>query len=446
MNFLRTCLALLSVLLCSPVLAFSQAPTLSSISPTSVLPGTQVTFTGSGFGATQGSGTANFNNQTAASIVSWSDTQVVATVKAGTVGGLASITQNGAKSSGISFTISPNPSIASLTPTSGAVGSSVTISGANFGTTQNNSTVAFDGTLASSITSWSAASITATVPAGASSGNVVVTLGSVPSNGVNFTVVPNITSLSPTSGAVGTPVTIIGTGFGPNQGSNSTVSFNGVTGTPTSWTSSSITVPVPSGATTGNVVVTVGGAASNGVTFTVPSGGFVATVGQMDSSRYGQTATQLMSGRVLVAGGMTASGVVNTAELYTASTQTFVAANAMNIARWLHTATLLNDSTVLLAGGSSVSGQTTLNSAEIYDPVAGTFTLLPSTLNTARAGHTATLLTNGQVLIVGGYDPATGIIADAELYDPIAQVFIDLGNTNSPRFHHAATYSKTAKC
>jgi N-acetylneuraminic acid mutarotase len=111
----------------------------------------------------------------------------------------------------------------------------------------------------------------------------------------------------------------------------------------------------------------------------------------------------------------------------------------MSVALWLHSATLLNDGSLLVTGGSSVSSETTLNSAEIYDPVAGTFTLLPNTLNAARVGHSATLLSNGQVLIAGGYDPTTGIISDAELYDPTAQVFIDLGNTNSPRFHHTAT-------
>ena len=99
---------------------------------------------------------------------------------------------------------------------------------------------------------------------------MTVTVGGVASNGVTFTVVPTatITSLSPTSGAVSASVTITGTNFGSTQGT-STVKFNGVSATPTSWSATSITVPVPSGATTGTVTVTVGGVASNGVTFTV---------------------------------------------------------------------------------------------------------------------------------------------------------------------------------
>jgi len=79
---------------------------------------------------------------------------------------------------------------------------------------------------------------------------------------------PSITSLSPTVGPVGTSVTITGTNFGASQGT-STVTFNGTTATPTSWTATSIAVPVPAGATTGNVVVTVSGVASNGTSFTV---------------------------------------------------------------------------------------------------------------------------------------------------------------------------------
>jgi Bacterial Ig domain/IPT/TIG domain/Purple acid Phosphatase, N-terminal domain/Immunoglobulin I-set domain len=162
------------------------------------------------------------------------------------------------------------PSITSLNPTSGPVGTSVTIAGTNFGATQGTSTITFNGTAATA-TSWSATSITAAVPSGATTGNVVVTVGGVASNGVSFTVpvpAPSITSLNPTSGLVGASVSIAGANFGATQGT-SKVTFNGTTATATSWSAASVTAAVPSGATTGNVVVTVGGVASNGVSFTV---------------------------------------------------------------------------------------------------------------------------------------------------------------------------------
>jgi len=135
------------------------------------------------------------------------------------------------------------------------------------------------------------------VPAGATTGNVVVTVGGLASNGVTFTVAPKITTLSPTSGPVATSVTITGTTFGATQGT-STVTFNGTAATPTSWSATSIVVPVPAGATTtGNVVVTVGGLASNGVTFTVapqittlsPTSGPVATSVTITGTTFGAT-------------------------------------------------------------------------------------------------------------------------------------------------------------
>src|SRR5882672_10888297 len=92
--------------------------------------------------------------------------------------------------------------------------------------------------------------------------------GGTPGGGT--TPAPSITSLNPSSGVVGTSVTISGASFGAVQGT-STVKFNGVTATPSSWSAASIAAPVPAGSTTGNVVVTVGGVASNGVGFTVQS-------------------------------------------------------------------------------------------------------------------------------------------------------------------------------
>jgi len=180
---------------------------------------------------------------------------------------------NATTSAGVSVKVNnatPAPSITSLNPASGLVGTAVTISGANFGATQGPSTVKFNG-IAATPTSWSATSIVVPVPAGATTGNVVVTVGGVASNGVSFTVTvpaPSIASLNPTSGLVGTSVMITGTNFGTTQGT-STVKFSGIVATLTSWNATSIVAPVPAGATTGNVVVTVGGVASNGVSFTV---------------------------------------------------------------------------------------------------------------------------------------------------------------------------------
>ena len=86
---------------------------------------------------------------------------------------------------------------------------------------------------------------------------------------------PNIAAISPASGVVGTTVTITGSVFGTSQGS-STVTLNGAPVTPISWSAATIVFAVPSGATTGNVVVSVAGNQSNGMAFTVadPTQGF----------------------------------------------------------------------------------------------------------------------------------------------------------------------------
>ena len=281
-----------------PALLFAQAPTISSLSPTSGPVGTSVTITGTNFGTTQGTSTVTFNGTTATP-TSWSATSIVASVPSGATTGNVLVTVVGLTSNGVLFTVATPPTITSVTPTSGPIGRSVTIAGTNFGATQGTSTVTFNGTTATP-TSWSATSIAAPVPAGTTNGSVVVSVGGLLSNGVGFTVTsgPGITALSPASGPAGTSVTITGNGFGATQGS-STVAFNGTSAAPASWSVTSIVAPVPAGATTGNVAVTVGGIASNPVSFVVsaapiitslsPTSGSTNTAVTISGSGFGST-------------------------------------------------------------------------------------------------------------------------------------------------------------
>jgi hypothetical protein len=147
------------------------------------------------------------------------------------------------------------------------VGSSVVITGTNFGCTTS---VMFNTTAATTYVVNSATQITATVPVGTTTGPLhVTTSGGGPANSAsNFTVVagPAITSFTPTSGAVGTSVTITGT----NLTGVTSVKFNGVTATFTTSTATSVTATVPSGATTGKIEVTTpGGTATSATDFTV---------------------------------------------------------------------------------------------------------------------------------------------------------------------------------
>ena len=163
------------------------------------------------------------------------------------------------------------PTISSFSPTSGPVGTSVTIHGNNFSGPDVTS-VSFNGTSAT-FTIDNAQRITATVPAGATTGPIAVTsLDGTATSSTNFTVTgagaPTITSFNPTSGPVGTSVRINGTNF---TGATA-VSFDNVIapGFAVNGAGTRITVAVPTGATTGPIrVTTPSGTATSSTNFTV---------------------------------------------------------------------------------------------------------------------------------------------------------------------------------
>ncbi len=153
---------------------------------------------------------------------------------------------------------------AALLPTSGKVGKSIGILGQGF---NSASGVSFNGTSATFKVS-SDTFLTATVPAGATTGIVTVTIpgGNLKSN-INFRVPPTIKSFSPTSGSVGTPVTIKGVSLTQT----SKVTFGGVKATTVVVNSDTqVTANVPTGAKTGKISITTsGGTATSSAIFTV---------------------------------------------------------------------------------------------------------------------------------------------------------------------------------
>jgi hypothetical protein len=268
----------------------ASASSVTSFTPACGVIGTAVSITGTGFTSATG---VTFNTTAAVTFVATTDTTATALVPAGaTTGPITVETAAVDTPSATNFVVAAAApaTITSFAPTSGAVGASVVISGTNFcGATG----VQFNATSATSFTvSSTGTSITATVPAGATSGPLHVTTPSGTANSAaSFTVVggPTITSFSPTSGPVGTSVVITGT----NLLGATAVRFNGVTASFSPSTATSVTATVPSGATTGKItVVTPGGTATSLTDFTVTT----APIDRSVSFSFGQNSR--VSGQV----------------------------------------------------------------------------------------------------------------------------------------------------
>lgn len=166
--------------------------------------------------------------------------------------------------------------------------------------------------------------------------------------------------------------------------------------------------------------------------------------GDMVEARYQHTATLLHDGRVLLAGGTRNyydnNGTMASAELYDPATGQWTSAGMMRDARCLHEAVLLPSGKVLIVGGTSGGYKygVALATTELYDPIVGRWSSAKS-MQFARSLATATLLTNGKVLVAGGGGNDGDFLSNTEVYDAVTDTWSFAEHMNHIRAAHTAT-------
>jgi hypothetical protein len=378
------------------------------------------------------------------SSVSWnSATAATATINTAGIAtavaaGTSSITAalNGVTSNTATLTVSPATLVSiQITPASATLAIGTTqqyVATGTYSSGQNQDI--------SSSVSWTSTPATATISStglatavAAGSTPITAALSGVTSNTANLTVSPaTLVSIAITpataSKAAGLTqqYTAMGTfSSGPTQDITSSASWLATpTATPPATISTTgLATAVTAGVST--ITASQAGVTSNSATLTVTANPWTAA-GDMSVDRGFHTATVISGGRVLVTGGKNSTaGLPATArattEIYTISTGAWSAGPTMLAARTNHTATLLNDGRVLVVGGQD--GTLPLGSAEILDPsltVPSWTAAAP--LTTPRRNHTATLLPDGTVLVTGGDDAAATLayLTSTEIYAPAA--------------------------
>jgi hypothetical protein len=179
-------------------------------------------------------------------------------------------------------TSSATPTLTGITPDPAGAGTPVRLLGTNFSTTASSNTVTFNPSQSTTPSVAAATALDVTVPDDAYMGNVTVTVGTATTAARFFTVQPSISSLSPTSGTAGTPVTIYGAGFDYGTQGNNSVTFGTQAATVSAValvsgaSPNTIQAAVPAGLTSGTVQVNVTVTDGSGHTSTSVSADFTA--------------------------------------------------------------------------------------------------------------------------------------------------------------------------
>jgi YD repeat-containing protein len=410
-------------------------PTILALSPSNGAPGTSVTITGFNFGDSQSSGAVTFNG-VSSSPTSWNSQTIIAPVPVGTTSGPVVVTVGGVASNGYPFTV--GASVSNVTPTAGGIGTPVTITGTGFGSTQGTSTVNFNGVPAP-ITSWSNTSIVAAVPIGATTGQLAIAVNGASISAGVFSVTPAIDSLAPSSGIAGTVITVSGLNFGATQGT-STIYFGQVAAVPTQWSPNRIVVPVPAGAVTCTVIVTIAGQSSNSMPFTVGMGSITGVVtNASDGAAISGASIQALQANTLIQTGSSgAGGSYTLSNLVAGSYDLLISAAGFGtsivpgIAVTVGQPTALN---VQLGSPGTIAG--TITQSDGVTPVAGaTVTIWSGTDSVA----VATSSSAGAYSISNLSATTYGIQVSASGYNTVKEsgVTVTAGNTSTANFSLAS--------
>lgn len=266
-------LVAMSGLLVAPLSAFAAKPpppppanpVVTSISSYGQEAGTQLVITGTGFGPKKEANYPVFAG-VRGGVVEWADTRIVARVPNTAGPGYVGVQVDGVISNGKYFVPGTPPVLTSVSTQGAEAGQQVTITGADFGATQDIGWATVSG-VSAEVVSWSDTQVVLESPGSAQPGWIGIWQNAICSNGKWFVAggLPEISSVSSTIARPGDTITIDGKHFGAAPESSEALRWGSITITPLTWSNSQITFRVPDDAASGYLGIVRDGVVSNGV-------------------------------------------------------------------------------------------------------------------------------------------------------------------------------------